>query len=211
MHNQIEISQFIATKLCHDLAGTLGAIGSGLDFITSKNDEMRTKALDLARTSSEQSISRLVFFRQTYGIAKHQGEANLDEIKKAANDYLKSTKVSLNFHEKYFHMQDIFISANVGKVLLCLIHHAYLSLIHGGEVTVTVDKDDKNTNIIIMAEGRSPKIDKEKLAILNGELDLEITINNCISYFARNFSRYLNLGIKADDSEKDKIKYILTL
>lgn len=212
MENQIEISQYIATKLCHDLAGTLGAINSGLDFISSDNNDMRDKALNLIKSSSEQSVNRLIFFRQTYGVAKDPGECNLDEIKKTASDYFLSSKVKLDFHEKYFHVKDVYISANVGKLLLCLVHHAYLALIHGGEVKVVIDNNDGKQRIIISAIGTSPKIDNEKIDILNGKISNHIlSTANCISFFARNFSEYLKVSIETDTSNQDNIDYIINL
>lgn len=207
MLNRVELSQYIATKLCHDLAGSLGAISNGLDFITSDNEEMKERAIELIKTSSEQSVDRLVFFRQTYGIAKHDGEANLDELKKVASDYLKASKVTLDFHEKYFHIPDIFISANLGKLILCLIHHAYLNLIHGGEIVVVVEKNNK-TKILISARGPSPKLDEEKDAILTKKSQTkELSTKNCISYFAESFADFLKVNITTHTSEKDKIDY----
>jgi histidine phosphotransferase ChpT len=208
--NHIEISQFIATKLCHDLAGSIGAINSALEFIESDKPEMKQKAFSLIKMSSEQSVHRLVFFRNAYGIAKHQGEANLDEIKIIASDYFKYSKVKLIFSEKYFHLQDVFISSNQGKLMLCTIHHAYLSLIHGGEVIVTIEKEQDDIVVKISASGQSPKIDIEKNEILNGDRSLiDLSTVNCLSYFTKTFADDLNVRLSVNSSEINQIEYKL--
>jgi hypothetical protein len=207
MKSEIEISQFIATKLSHDLAGVVGAIGSGIDFLNSENPEMREKAYDLLKTSSEQTINRLVFFRYTYGISKYSGEANLDEIKKVACDYLKGTKVTLDFHEKFFHIHDVYVSTNLGKLILCIIQLAYLSLIHGGEIKVVIDKGTKNT-VTISAIGKSPKVDEEKNNIINGKSgNIELTTQNCLSHYAKVFSNSIKVELSVIVQDKEQIDY----
>lgn len=211
MQSDIEISQYISTKLCHDLAGTLGAINSGVDFLESDNRDMRIKALELVKTSSANTVHKLVFYRHAYGIAKHQGEANLDEIKKAASEYLVGSKVTLNFHEKYFHLQNVFVSANVGKLLLCIIQHAYLNLIHGGEIKVTIETSKDINKISISAAGKSPKLNEEKIDILNGKTkEHELTVHNCISFFAYKFAKKIEVELEIDTSKQDHIDYFIS-
>ncbi len=208
MLSDIEISQCIATKLCHDLAGTMGAINSGIDFILSDNPEMRNKAIDLIKSSSDQSINRLVFFRHAYGIAKYNGEADIESLKKIIKDFLKDSKVTLDFHEKYFHISGIFISNNLSKLILCAIQHAYLNLIHGGTIFVKIEKQQEKNVIEISAIGNSPKVDKEKDDILNGISNkYELCTNNCISFFAARLKEILGVKLTTNTQEKDKVTY----
>ncbi len=208
MLSDLEISQCIATKLCHDLAGTMGAINSGIDFIVSDNIEMRNKAIDLIKSSSDQSINRLVFFRHAYGIAKYNGEADLESLKKITKDFLNDSKVTLDFHEKYFHISGIFISNNLGKLILCIIQQAYSNLIHGGKILVKIEKQHEKNFIEISGIGNSPKVDKEKDEILNGFFDkYELNTNNCTSFFAAKLSQVLAVKVITNTEEKDKVIY----
>jgi len=211
MITHTELSQFIATKLCHDLAGTLGAISNSVEFIDSPNQEMKTMALDLVKSSSAESVSRLIFFRQTYGIAKGSGEANLDELKKIASDYLKNTKSKITFPEKYFHVPGVYVSTNIGKLLLCLIQHSYNNLIHGGEISVSIKKEAKTSLILITALGTSPKIEEEKIDIIQGNYKTyEPNAQNCLAYFASMFAKDHNASIKIDTSQKNQVDYIIS-
>ncbi len=207
MLSKVEITQFIATKLCHDLAGTIGAINNSLDFISVENPEMRAKAIDLLKASSEQSINKLVFFRQAYGVAKNNGEANFDELKITAENYLKDTKVKFTFHEKYFHIKGIFISSNIGKLILCLVQHAYSNLIHGGEITITIEA---NNIVRISSKGSSLKIDKEKNDIIcKNSTSYPLTTQNCTSYFIQYFAKELEIKITEDESQEGQIDYLI--
>ena len=210
MLSDLEISQCIATKLCHDLAGAIGAINSGLDFIDSSNSDIKDKALDLIKSSSTLSVNRLVFFRHTYGIIKHIGEANFDEIKKVAEDFLTDSKVTLNFHEKYFHIPGIFISANLGKLILCLIQQGYNNLIHGGKIAIEIKKEKDKNIILIEAIGPSPKIDQEKNDILNDSTKkYELTTHNCTAFFTVKLAKIINVEIYSFTEKKDSILYTI--
>lgn len=211
MISRVELGQFIATKLCHDLAGTLGAISNSVEFLNSNNSEMKAMAIDLIQTSSLESVSRLIFFRQTYGISRGTGEANLDDLKKTASDYLKNTKIKLNFHEKYFHVAGVSVSANVGKLMLCLIQQAYGNLIHGGEITVSIKKDATKSIILVSAKGTSPKVEQEKVDLINGFYkNYEASSQNCLAFFASMFAAEHNVNINVNTTEKDQVDYIIS-
>jgi hypothetical protein len=208
MKNEIDLSQLITTKISHDLAGVIGAIRSSLEFLDSDNSEMKQKSMELLKLSSQQTISRLIFFRQTYGTSKSDGEANLEEIKTIASDYLKDSKVTLNFHEKFFHIKQTYISSNIGKLILCLIQHSYSSLIHGGEINISIENSDQKNLITISACGHSPKMDIEKSNIINGNSsNLEISVQNCLSFYAKFLSQKINAVISVSNKNNNQIDY----
>ncbi|MDX2050139.1 MAG: histidine phosphotransferase family protein [Rickettsiaceae bacterium] len=211
MQSEVEISQFISTKLCHDLAGAIGAVNNSVEFLNSANKNMVAKAHELLKMSAEQGVNRLVFYRNAYGVSKYSGEANLEELKLVATNYLKDTKISLDFHERYFGVKDVFISTDVGKLILCMIHHAVSNLVHGGDIIITVSKQPSSTRLSIAAVGDSLKIENIRDDILNNvNRKHKIDVKNCISYFAVKFSELRGVNINVDSAQSNKIEYILT-
>ena len=69
----LRIAGLLASRLCHDLVGPLGAVSNGLELI-AEEDAMAKEALGLAQRSAKRASSRLQFFRYAFGAAG--GEAN---------------------------------------------------------------------------------------------------------------------------------------
>ena len=58
----------LCSKLCHDLAGVIGAIANGAELLEDEDDEeIRNQAVELLAQSAEQAGRRLRFFRIAFG------------------------------------------------------------------------------------------------------------------------------------------------
>ncbi|MDF2965218.1 MAG: hypothetical protein K0Q51_606 [Rickettsiaceae bacterium] len=209
MIKDIELAQYLNAKFCHELAGTLGAISNGVEFLEETNDAMQQKAIELVKVSAKQAISRLMFYRQAYGIAKSQGEADLREFKKLSDDFLESTKVKLDFNEKYMHVPNVFIDINSCKLLYCFIVIAMGSLIHGGSIRLVIEEKDQKKRIIFSALGDNLKVDDEKNALLQGVFNnIIISTTNIHTYYTRQLAEKLHANIEINIRDK-QIDYII--
>jgi histidine phosphotransferase ChpT len=209
MIKDIELAQYLNAKFCHELAGTLGAISNGVEFLEESNDSMQQKAVELVKVSAKQAIGRLMFYRQAYGIAKSQGEADLREYKKLVNDFLESTKVKLDFNEKYMHVPNVFIDINTSKLLYCFIVISMGNLIHGGIIRLTVEAAGSGKKMIFSALGENLKNDEEKSSILKGKFEnIIISTTNIHTYYTRQLAEKLNAKIAINVSDK-QIDYII--
>jgi histidine phosphotransferase ChpT len=209
MIKDIELAQYLNAKFCHELAGTLGAISNGVEFLEESNGAMQQKAVELVKVSAKQAISRLMFYRQAYGIAKSQGEADLKEFKKLTDDFLESTKVKLDFNEKYMHVPNVFIDINTSKLLYCFVVIAMGNLIHGGVIRLAVEASGSGKKIIFSALGDNLKNDEEKSSILKGKFEnIIISTTNIHTYYTRQLAEKLNAKIVINVSDK-QIDYII--
>ena len=64
----LRVAGLLASRLCHDLVGPLGAVNNGLELI-AEEDDMAKEALSLAQRSAKRASSRLQFFRYAFGAA----------------------------------------------------------------------------------------------------------------------------------------------
>ncbi|MBP7189999.1 MAG: hypothetical protein KA998_01975 [Rickettsiaceae bacterium] len=165
--DDLELGQFLIAKFSHDVAGVIGAINSGVDFLKMNDERTRDRALDLLYTSSEQAVAKLQFYRYAYGSVKGPGEANLEEIQSLCEKFL-AKKFSLEFHGNYFSDPSLFICSRTGKVITCLVEVVAGSLIYGGSIKVDVAKSEKGKKITVSGSGKSVKIDREKCEIMQG-------------------------------------------
>ncbi len=210
INNEVSLSQYITTQICHDLAGTIGALGNALEFTESANVEIRAKALNLLKLSASESANRLIFFRKAYGLGQNIGETHLEEIKTIASNYLTQTKISLHFDEQS--IANTVISPSIASLILCMIHHSCLNLIHGGSIRILVEKPENKTVVYVIAEGRGLIIDNQKIDIINDNTaDFTMKEKNSISIFANKFAKSLNVKLTSNVSQTDKIEYIISI
>jgi histidine phosphotransferase ChpT len=178
MSKDLEFSELMCARFCHDLAGCVGAISNSIDFLDSKNDEMRNKAIDLVKFSSSQAISRVAFFRKAYGFASVSSELSLSEIKSLTNSFLGGEKLEIKFSNLEGSNT---INANLGKLILNTALIVSTLVMHRGEMEIKIDKDFDN--IEINASGGSNKISDDLLAILEGTSQLIEKNTRNIQYF----------------------------
>ena len=70
------LAALISSKICHDLAGQIGAINNGLELLEEENDEdTRYYALELIQNSAKAAWAQLDFNRLAFGVASSIGAA----------------------------------------------------------------------------------------------------------------------------------------
>ena len=99
----IIVVELMASRLCHELVGSAGAVGNGIELIressgdTSGNPEvaeMAEEALTLVEQSAQQVINRLKFYRVAYGFAGRT-ITNLAELRGIAQAYVGDGRIKL--------------------------------------------------------------------------------------------------------------------
>ena len=179
---EMSLTQCLLAKFCHDLAGNLTALSSGVDFFEDKNPETRRKAHELITLSTKQTVAKLGFFRAAYGTQKYDGEADLEEIRSLSSKLLQD-RVVLDFNVRYSHQPEVFICANTGKLILCMIYTAYTTLLYGGTIRVDIQKTKIGKKIIVTAAGKKIKYDVEKNRILSGDTSNSVLSPSNVHYY----------------------------
>lgn len=68
MQSDLELASLLASRLCHDVVGPVGAIQNGLELI-AEDKSMTDMAMDLIKKSVSQATAKLQFARMAYGAA----------------------------------------------------------------------------------------------------------------------------------------------
>jgi histidine phosphotransferase ChpT len=68
MPSDTDLASLVASRLCHDVVGPVGAIQNGLELI-GEDEGMRDMAMDLIAKSAAQASAKLQFARIAYGAA----------------------------------------------------------------------------------------------------------------------------------------------
>jgi hypothetical protein len=72
MNELLRVAQFFNTKLCHDIAGLIGAINNAIDYSNNPDESIRLQAKSLLDNSSKEAMKRLTFYREAYGVIRNE-------------------------------------------------------------------------------------------------------------------------------------------
>ena len=179
-----ELSELLIAKFSHDIAGAIGAISNGTEFLKDEDHTMRERACELIETSAKQAVARLNYFRQAFGITYDNGDANLSEIRNLIHHYLHTSKVSLLWGDENLNLPGFFINHKTGKIILNVILLLYGSLVYGGTIEIKLLKTTNGKRIIFTATGKNIKLEDETTNILNTNFTkVKLTPRNIHIYY----------------------------
>jgi histidine phosphotransferase ChpT len=203
MINEFKLSELLNARFCHDLAGPIGAISNGVEFLGNENEEIKNKALHILELGSEQALLRLQFYRQIYGYNKPGTGAAIDQVKEVITNYLVSNKIpfSWNFEAEPAENE---INAQQAKIIANIINIAGLAVIKKGKIDCIVTTKTNDLVVTIKVSGELIKFDQESQTILTtGGIDEELSTKNIHLYYSYRLIKtsQTTLNINAQDNE----------
>ena len=62
----MRVAELLASRLCHDLVGPIGAVNNGMELLEDEDLGMSEDAIQLSATSARQAANLLQFYRLAY-------------------------------------------------------------------------------------------------------------------------------------------------
>lgn len=209
MVTDLEFAQYISAKICHDLAGALGALSNGVEFIGSSDPMVNQKAKELINISATQAIETLKLFRQIYGASQSDFEADLVKIKQFAQMIVNGKNINLEFLIPNSLPTDRAFDVHIGKLMLAIICLAKSNLIYGGTIRVAIYKIGDRDGIKIIASGKDIKSRSEHSKIILGELDIQkITSSNIDAYYIKRLKEEIGCKVQINE-DHNTIEYVI--
>ena len=179
----MEFTELLSAKFCHDLAGPIGAVNNGIDFLNSSNAQMQERATELVEMSSKQAIHRLTFLRQAYGFLQQNSETGISNLKSLIINFFYKSKVKVNF---FIDKSIDNLDRNILKITLNLTMLASTAIMYNGILNINISKDDNNNCVVtIEGIGSSSKIEPEIVSILESTKDIEVTTRNVQCFYTK--------------------------
>jgi histidine phosphotransferase ChpT len=211
MLSDIEFIELLSAKFCHDLAGPVGAISNGLDFLESKDLVMKEKSVQLIEDSSEKLVAMVRLFRTLYGKTIFAGEANLSDLKILTATYFKSTKIQLDWPNDHLFVQGYSINHLAAKLIIAIVIAGSSLLVNAGIIAVRLNKVAQGCQVNISISGKNIKKNTEYVEALSENISNENINNKNINfYLARRFADLLNVKPIVEESET-QISFIVNL
>jgi len=185
MSADLNLSQLLSSRICHDLVGVAGAINAGIELICEDPSEIDAP-LGLMAASAEQVTRRLSFFRIAFGSSgRVDSPINAEEIKKLSEEYLGDKKIRLSWSALDFINNGPFLHSLCGKILLNLFLISSDCLPRGGEVQAHVAPLGNGVGIAIEAKGVGANFPENiKNAIKTSEFTDIVSVRNVHAYVA---------------------------
>ena len=172
MTHDVRLAEMIATRLCHDLTGPIGAVNNGAEFLDDEGFDMQNEAVQLILSSAHEAVNRLQFYRQAYGRMGDTGEACMAEKKEIALNFFSGTKVKLDWPDSHTDASGVSVSQKMARLLLNLMIIAGASLIRGGTLSVRISETTEGVkHLKLTGVGETLKLDPETAAILQSKDD----------------------------------------
>lgn len=201
----MKFTELLCAKFCHDLAGPIGAINNGMDFLHSDNLQMQEKAIELVNMSSKQAIHRLTFLRQAFGFLQNNSETDTSTLKTLITNFFYTSKVQVTF---FIDKEIEKLDRNILKIVLNLAMIASTAIMYNGSLNINISKDDKNYLLIkIEGMGSANKIEHELLNTLNGEKTIETTTRNVQYFYTKQIADSIDYKFSISNI-KDKVVFI---
>lgn len=162
-------TDILLSRLLHDLIGPVTATVNGIELIEEfggrSNDSIAAEALDLIGSSAKQTADRLSFFRVAFGAAGNTEEHSLDSVRRLAEAYLTSRKITLDFSTDADDSEKP--DAGIAKTVLAAIFLMADALPRSGEIGVEIDAK-AGWIATITAQGPGASIEDDSVAGLTG-------------------------------------------
>lgn len=134
------LAELLCARLCHDLAGPLGAAAAGAELIEEMGADADADTLGLVAASAAGAAARLKFLRAALGPASESAQPAA-KIEQLARAYIEAGASSGPFSCTLdWHAAPGDIDGRRARLLLNLVMLAHDSLPRGGRIRVRIDE-----------------------------------------------------------------------
>ncbi|MFN4276788.1 MAG: histidine phosphotransferase family protein [Ferrovibrio sp.] len=190
----LDLVALICSRLCHDLAGSIGAVNNGVELLAEETDPgMREEAIGLIAQSANDAARRLAFFRLALGASGGvQDPMALGEISRVAQSYFAGGRLGLVLPQ-----ENVDLPKPLGKALLLGLALAGQALPRGGTLSLT----RAGAGWAIRAEGSMLRWQDGVAAAFGGEADWSQEPAPAMARYARLLAIASDLSVAAEANE----------
>lgn len=154
--SDLDLAALIASKICHDVIGPVGAIANGFQILDEDNDaNARAYALEVIRNVAEVASAKLQFARFAFGASGSAG---------STIDLQMAEQISRGLVEKEKGKHKLLWKGPVGqmpkdkaKLLLNIVYASVSALPRGGEIRVSIVGTLERPAFHVLCRGQSAR------------------------------------------------------
>lgn len=199
----LKTAQLLVSRICHDLAGGVSAIGAGVELLSEDGSAVETESLDLIASSAHQTSQRLQFMRAAFGQSGGNGESfRLSEIIALTHGFLEGGRVSLIAAS-----EERLMPLGPGKLLLNLALLGAEALPKGGVLSLSALDVDGRLGFAVSAEGAGARFSPDTRAAFRPDIDPEsLTARTVNAHFTAVLAQNLGAELEIGEDEGGHVR-----
>lgn len=191
----LRVAELLASRLCHDLVGPIGAVSNGMELMADEEFGMADDALALATNSASQATQLLQFYRLAYGMAGSRQGSDLTPLADLAKGYLLHKKAQLDWPSD---QRPGDLPDGAGKLILNMIALGVEALPRGGTIGVSV-ANGPGGGLEVKAVGSDAALREDAASSLAESVQVDdLTPRNVHGYFTRVVAQRLGATLQVE-------------
>jgi histidine phosphotransferase ChpT len=163
---ELDLAALLCARLCHDLAGPVGAVNNGAELLSDGDGEGMEDARDLIVSCAGQAVRRLRFFRLAYG--SHYGAMDWGAAMRDSEAMLADSKIEFTWQGSYDGAERGEV-ADAGKLAVNMLLLAVNALPRGGRLEFSAAGEVLSPSIAIRGSGSLVILDEVAMdALVSG-------------------------------------------
>ncbi|SEH61241.1 histidine phosphotransferase family protein [Magnetospirillum fulvum] len=165
MLNDLELTEMLCARLCHDLAGPLGAVASGAELL---GDDPDPETAGLVASTAAGAVSRLRLLRVALGGAG--GPRPEEDVRALLQAYLEAGASAAVRLDLIWHSGRPDLAGETVRLVLALAMVARESLPRGGRLSVEIEAvpPGGSLGLAVGFHGPSARLDPDSRVALGG-------------------------------------------
>ncbi len=204
----LNISQLLCARLCHDLIGPAAAINAGGELMLDGEEgaEAGSDVRDLIVESGRQLAGRLTFFRMAFGAVGARTQAiSCREVHGLAAGFLRGSRIRLDWRPGDAADDEASLPADAARVLLGLVMLGAEALARGGGIRVAVGVEAGQTNLSVTASGPAPRLSDEVVAALRATEAQSVTARTVHAFYFSRLAERLRACVTIECAGADSL------
>ncbi len=193
----LRVVELLASRLCHDLIGPVGAIHNGMELLEEAPDDPAAvqDAVSLAGGSARQASSLLQFYRVAYGQGGRRVLTDTDQMAELARNFAAARKTSITWPDDARWQA---VTVDAAKLTLNLVGLAVEALPRGGAITVALTPAPAGLPEVTAAGQDARLGEGNRAALAAGVGPADLTPYTVHAYFTGFLAGVLDARVDAD-------------
>lgn len=205
----MRVTELLASRLCHDLVGPVGAVRNGMELLEDDEFDMAADALALASKSADQAANLLQFYRMAYGSAGGRQGGDLTVFRSLAEPVLAHANCELQWSDP---APGDTVPDSCGQILLNVIALAEECLPRGGTIATSIARDTEGFRIVVTAQGTDAALRDQSEAAMAPDVDIDdLTPRNVHGHFTALLARRSGGNLNHEKTGPDKLAFSIVL
>lgn len=152
------LAALVASRICHDVIGPVGAISNGLELVETLGDTATPEDFSLISDSAQAARARIEFMRIAFGRPGVQGKVTISDLEQILRAAYPSERLKISINASAQECEPS-VMREISLAVMC----AEKALPRGGSILVTGEK----SGVTVSATGNPCKLPERFSSILN--------------------------------------------